>query len=80
MCASRKASLLRASEPAALTSFSWKALGAELQQIAPTMFSVLDGTLHVHIPTSQMKRRKTDKLHCVSKAAIVGLCTAILYR
>ena len=80
MCATGKASLLRAIEPAALTSFSWKALGAELQQIAPTLFSILDGSLHVHIPPSQMKRRKTDKLRRVSKAAIVGLCAAILCR
>ena len=80
LCAIKKRSILRQTEPLALQTFSWESFATEVKLTAPTLFAVLDGSLEVHIPPSREKRRKTGKTRRVSKAAILGLCTAILCR
>ena len=80
LCTVRNASVMRATEPIALRSFSWESFGTEVKETAPSLFAVLDGSLEVHVPPSREKRRKTGKTRRVSKAAILGLCTAILCR
>ena len=80
LCSVKNNSILRSTEPSALQGFSWDSLLAEVKESAPTLLTILDGSLEVHIPPSREKRRKTAKTRHVNKAAIIGLCTAILCR
>ena len=77
MCAVKKKSLLTSSDPSALASFSWDSFEKEVQETAPTLYSLLDGALTVHTPPS---RRKGNNFRRVGKEGILRLCAAILCR
>ena len=80
MCSLKNESILRSMKPSSLSKFSWNALGNELEHTAPTLYAFLDGSLQVHMCHSQQLRRKTEKSRRASKAAIIGICAAILCR
>ena len=80
LCTVKNESIMRSSQPSTLRDFSWESLVTEVKLAAPTLTAILDGSLEVHTSPSKEKRRKTVKTRRVNKAAIVGLCTAILCR
>ena len=80
LCSIQNNSILRSTEPSALQTFSWDSFLAEVKETAPTLLTILDGLLEVHIAPSKEKRKKTAKIQHGNKAATIGLCTAILYR
>lgn len=77
MCSLCTSSILRTDK---LLSFSWSDLEKELQDLAPTLYVLLDRALEIHISPSRAKGRKTNKYRRVRKDGILGLCAALLCR
>ena len=74
MCSLKKNSILRSGKPGA---FSWAALKEELQQTAPTLFTIINGSLQVYVCPSELRRHKTREVRRANKTAITGLCAAL---
>ena len=61
MCSIKKGSILRANSKDAVCSFSRNTLDEELQQNAPTLHNLLEGSLQVNVVLSQERRRKKQE-------------------
>lgn len=84
MCARRTGSILRQSSVQAITEFSWDTLSAELQRLAPTLYSLLKGCVDVKRrrqkkPQKGVQHRRITKRH-PSNTATIGVCASILLR
>ena len=69
-----KPSYLRGSAPQDVVSFSWDCIVHELQEKAPTLYSLLHSATSVTISPS--KARKTSRR--AKQIPIIGICAAIL--
>ena len=81
MCLKKSMSVLRASSPEALQTFSWESVVEELQVKAPTLLHLLKGCADVKRHERPRKsRRKSPKSFRPTNTAVLGTCAAILLR
>ena len=87
LCARKTGSILRQSSIQAINSFSWEAVTEELQRVAPTLHTILEGCVDVKRrqrkkpeTSQQQKGRRRIKAKRPCNTAILGVCASILLR
>lgn len=87
MCSKNVDSILRKATSHAMAEFKWETIVEELEVCAPTLLSILRGSVAVnrrvrvrHVKGRKSIRIQARKSNTCAEATVIGLCAAILLR